>query len=185
VNAVAHPQPYTIADLYALPDDGMRHELYDGALLVSPPPRVHHHLAVSRLHGILSRALPETLEMLDNVGVRLGPARLLVPDLVIGPREALTQDELYLPASAVLLVVEVESPSSVAIDRTVKPALYAEAGIPWYLRIALDGEHGPKVHLYRLHGAVYADHAVATAGQMLTLDEPVAVAFDPAELTAR
>ena len=39
---VAHADPWTTEALYALPEDGMRHELLDGTLLVSPPPSVPH-----------------------------------------------------------------------------------------------------------------------------------------------
>jgi Uma2 family endonuclease len=40
-------------------------------------------------------------------------------------------------------VVEVVSPSTTAIDRAVKPAMYADAGIPVYWRVELQGT--PKV----------------------------------------
>jgi hypothetical protein len=33
-----HPEPFTVEDLYALPEDGMRHELGDGALIINPRP---------------------------------------------------------------------------------------------------------------------------------------------------
>jgi Uma2 family endonuclease len=182
---VPHPEPYTIEELYALPDDGMRHELYDGALHVSPPPRFEHQYILARLRRLLDRAMPPELEALENVGVRLGTARLLVPDLVVVPRAVPAPGITYLPASAVLLAVEVESPSSVAVDRTVKPAMYAEAGIPTYMRIVPEGEHGTEIHVSRLQEWVYVPHAYAPAGVVLKLDAPFPVAFDPAQLTAR
>jgi Uma2 family endonuclease len=42
-------------------------------------------------------------------------------------------------------VVEIVSPSSVTMDRVTKPAVYAEAGIPVYLRVELEGRGGPEV----------------------------------------
>ncbi len=36
VSVPRHPGPWTIDDLYAIPDDGYRYEIADGSLLVSP-----------------------------------------------------------------------------------------------------------------------------------------------------
>lgn len=52
--SVAHPDPFTVDDVSALPEDGMRHELLDGTLLVSPPPSVRHQFAAHRLVQILA-----------------------------------------------------------------------------------------------------------------------------------
>lgn len=177
-----HPEPFTVEDLYALPDDGARHELVDGALVVSPPPTGRHQLVVSRLVGLLLRAKPDELEVLEGPGVRLTCARLLQPDLIVGPRAELTADVLYFPPHAVFLAVEVMSPSSMTNDRVTKPTLYAEAGIPTYVRVEPTGSGGPAVYAYRLEVDVYREHA--RAGQRLELDEPFPVSFDPAELIA-
>ena len=40
------PGRFTLADLDALPDDGMRYELVDGQLLVTPAPLPIHQRAV-------------------------------------------------------------------------------------------------------------------------------------------
>jgi hypothetical protein len=56
--AVAHPEPWTVEALYALPEDGMRHELLDGTLLVTPPPSVRHQLVAYRLRQLLADAAP-------------------------------------------------------------------------------------------------------------------------------
>jgi Uma2 family endonuclease len=57
------------------------------------------------------------------------------------------------PASDVLLVVEIEGPSTRRADRWEKPAEYSEAGIPSYWRIETD----PRVvcHTYRLINGAY------------------------------
>src|SRR5674536_389815 len=80
---VAHADPWTTEALYALPEDGMRHELLDGTLLVSPPPSVPHQLAARRLVAArrllaaLGAAAPPDIEVLEAVGVAV-PAGLLV-----------------------------------------------------------------------------------------------------------
>src|SRR5659263_96680 len=53
---VARADPWTTEALYALPEDGMRHEVLDGTLLVSPPPTVPHQLAARRPVAALGAA---------------------------------------------------------------------------------------------------------------------------------
>jgi hypothetical protein len=51
---------YTIADLEAMPDDeGLRYELDDGCLVVSPPPLTAHNIAATELAFLLQPALRE------------------------------------------------------------------------------------------------------------------------------
>lgn len=175
---------YTVEDFLALADDGMRRELYDGSLHVSPQPTPAHAGVVGRLREVLHRAMPRDLWTLENVAVKVGPARLLVPDLVVVRRDiALDASEDFLLASVVLMVAEVESPSSLAMDRTVKPALYAEAGIPAYLRIVRAGLHGVEVYAYRLgRRHTYRSAVRATGGNVVVLAPPVPASFDPADL---
>jgi len=45
---------WTVDDLDGLPDDGLRYELVDGVLLVSPAPRVLHQLAQAELLIVLA-----------------------------------------------------------------------------------------------------------------------------------
>jgi hypothetical protein len=35
-------EPFTVDDLFALPDNGNRHEIFDGSLVMSPPPATGH-----------------------------------------------------------------------------------------------------------------------------------------------
>ena len=102
---VAHADPWTTEALYALPEDGMRHELLDGTLLVSPPPSVPHQLAA-----------PPDIEVLEAVGVAVS-AGLLVPDVVVAPAAAVHGAQRNLAATDVLAVVEIVSPSSRTQDR--------------------------------------------------------------------
>lgn len=41
--------PMTIEDLYALPDDGQRHELLAGVLISEPPPGMRHGRVIARI----------------------------------------------------------------------------------------------------------------------------------------
>src|SRR6266545_4541829 len=55
VSVPRHPGPWTIDDLYAIPDDGYRYEIADGSLLVSPPPPIPHLDVNDRLLNVLTR----------------------------------------------------------------------------------------------------------------------------------
>lgn len=179
--AVAHPEPFTVDELFALPEDGMRHELYDGALLVTPPPGMRHGRVVGRLRTAFAAQLPPDLVALENIGVLLTPSRLLVPDLVVLADALTDSDAPHCLARDVRLVVEVQSPSTAAVDRTLKLTLYAEAGISLYLRVVPAGREPGRLHLHRLVAGSYATESVA-AGGTLTLPEPFGVALEAAEL---
>src|SRR6478672_728530 len=117
--ATVHPEPWTTDALYALPEDGMRHELLDGTLLVTPPPSVPHQLAARRLVAALAAAAPADIEVLEAVGVAL-PVGLLVPDVVVAKAAAVHTATRELAAGDVLAVVEIVSPSSRTNDRRWK-----------------------------------------------------------------
>jgi Putative restriction endonuclease len=69
-------------------------------------------------------------EVLEAVNVVLPGGKLLVPDVVVAAAGAVSETTTRIPCEAVLAVVEVVFPSTTAIDRAVKPVMYAEAGIP-------------------------------------------------------
>ncbi len=60
VTTLPRSRPLTRADLDAMPDDGHRYELIDGALIVTPAPSVGHQFSVGRLHLLLAAACPRT-----------------------------------------------------------------------------------------------------------------------------
>jgi hypothetical protein len=64
------------------------------------------------------------------VNVALPGGRLLVADVVVVAAGVVGETTTRIPCDAVLAVVEVVSPSTVSIDRAVKPVMYAEAAIP-------------------------------------------------------
>jgi hypothetical protein len=44
MTAVRHTGPLTPADRDAMPENGLRHELLDGAIVMTPSPGFHHSL---------------------------------------------------------------------------------------------------------------------------------------------
>jgi Uma2 family endonuclease len=177
----AHPAPWTAEDLYALPEDGMRHELLDGTLLVSPPPSVPHQLAARRLVAALAQAAGPQLEALEAVGVAV-PAGLLVPDVVVARAAAVHTAGRELHARDVVAVAEIVSPSSRTSDRRWKPEAYAEAGIATYLRVELDLVDGPAVLVFTLAADGYRPAGSAVGGTPTELRVPFPVHLTAADL---
>ena len=175
------PEGWTIADVDALPErDGVRYELVDGVPTVMTPARGRHQTATRRLANALEAAAPSTLAVFEGVGVVLAPDQRPIPDVVVLRDTSLDSDLFNFPAELVVLAAETVSPSTRSDDRFRKPALYAQAGIPCYLRVELDPPH---VVAYRLGpDGVYEKAGRAEPGEVLELTEPFPVTLDPAAL---
>ena len=131
----------TVAEYAALPEDldGVKHELVEGNLVMSPRPLgVHQHCIHELLHQLHDQ-VPDRLVGLAEVDVDLGivpatrPGFVRVPDIVVVPRAAMEhqrqQGDMF-HASEVTLAVEVISPGSRRLDTIVKRDECADAGIP-------------------------------------------------------
>lgn len=177
-----HPGPWTVADLYALPDDGLRYELVEGTLLVSPPPAPVHQLAARRLATLLAGVLPPSWEVVEAVGVSVPGDTFLIPDVVVADAELFQQPTGGFPPDRVTLVAEIVSPSSRRADRQWKPELYAEAGIPAYWRVELQGPDSPVIVAYALERGRYMQVGHASRQETLRLAEPFVVEIAPASL---
>lgn len=172
-----HQGPWTEADYLALPEDNRRIELLDGGLLMSPSASGPHQLLSSRLWLALERARPDGTAVFEAVNVRLATGRILIPDLAVVRHSRI--DFTVLDAADIVMVVEIVSPGSVAVDRAIKPRLYADADIPYYARIELAG---PTAVLGRLVGERYE---LTGADQALRMREPFPLEVDlPALMTA-
>ncbi|MGL5816583.1 MAG: Uma2 family endonuclease, partial [Phycicoccus sp.] len=131
MSAFVHDQRrWTREERDALPDDGSRHELVDGALVVTPSPRVRHQWVLGEIVAVLRAACPAELKVLSApLDVVLAIDTVVQPDALVAPRGALIGRELE---EAPLLAVEVLSPSTQMIDRTLKLSRYERAGTPAY-----------------------------------------------------
>jgi Uma2 family endonuclease len=177
-----HGRPWTWTDLQGIPEDtGHRYEIIDGSLHVSARPTPRHQRASMRLSRSLEEAAGDGWEVFSEVDVDLG-ASVLVPDLLVVPMSAVDDRQPKLDGKDVLLAVEIVSPSSRRMDRLVKPSILAEAGVPAYWRVELDGPDTPMLVAYGLDGDVYGEVAVVRAGQSAVLHAPFPVEVRPAEL---
>ncbi len=82
-----------------------------------------------------------------------------------------------------VLAVEIVSDGSRSIDRVLKPALYAEADIPFYWRI--ETENGIVVHTHKIDPMkqVYVEQARLTDG--ILVPEPWEMNIPLARITPR
>ena len=166
------------------PPEGVRIELIDGELAVSPTGSVWHSAAIDKLmdqlfdlkrrhgwifHTYLTVHIPATRER-------------LIPDLMVAAKDAPPFGESELLASGALLVAEVVSPWSRRRDREQKPRAYAQGGVPLYLLI--DGlDNPPAVTLFSEPVADgYGKRQAAAVGKPLRLPEPFGIALDTARL---
>lgn len=139
---------WTTDDLDALPHDGVRRELIDGVLHVAPPLTSVHQVITGRLAVTLERTCPDRLFVTQANDVRLSPHQKFIPDVLVTTFEAARRRAGSFTADEVVLAVEIVSPGSQSIDRVLKPALYAKAGIPHLWLIETDG--GISVQTYTL-----------------------------------
>ncbi|OLT13583.1 hypothetical protein BJF78_21960 [Pseudonocardia sp. CNS-139] len=114
-------------------------------------------------------------EAFPGGNVRLWKDHIRISDVVV---TGCGFDDLCASAAEVLLVAEVTSPGNFRQDRIVKHADYAEAGIPFYLRVDLhDGVDAVQASAFELVGGTYREYATAPDGR-LRLERPWPPAAD-------
>jgi Uma2 family endonuclease len=171
--ALSEVPPYdgwTADDLDAMPEDGVRRELLDGVLHVSPSPSSVHQILAGRLLVALEQTCPDHLIVTQANDVQLSPRRVLIPDVLVTTFEAAQRPRGKFYAHEVVLAVEIVSPTSQAMDRVMKPALYAKAGIAHYWLVEIEG--GLTVQTYRLNTEDEVYEPSGTFTDVIDLDQP-------------
>jgi Uma2 family endonuclease len=169
---------WTIDDLYQLPDDGMRYELVDGSLLVSPSPTPRHGEVVFDLRELLQRQAPPGIVASNDVGVIMGSVHsYFVPDLFVIPRSGFRAHPKYLLPGDVRLAVEVLSEHNLGRDLVLKRHYYASVGIPRYWIV--DPFEGTLTVL-ALDGDAYKKETTVEAGSTWSTEHPFPLKLDPA-----
>ena len=177
VTTLPRTGPLTRDELDALPDDGRRHELIDGVLVVTPAPVPRHQVVVGELHLLLRSACPGDLQVfLAPVDVVLGAADVLQPDLLVTERRHVTRRDI---SGVPLLAVEVLSPSTRRLDLGLKRERYEAAGCPAYWVVDPDE---PRLLAWELREGRYEQAADVGPEQEWAAASPYAVRVRPAEL---
>jgi Uma2 family endonuclease len=175
----------TLEEWEALPvDEGLRLEVAEGVLMMSPRPVSWHQKAAMRIGYRLDEQLPAHLTALTEVEVLVArdPLTVRVPDAVVTRTDLYETNPPRYAAADVLLAVEVLSDGTRRIDRVLKPSEYAEAGIPRYWIVDLGEPASLLAYVlvdghYELSGEYTGTAELDVAGH--------AVATDLAALTRR
>jgi Uma2 family endonuclease len=174
---------FTADDLDRIPDLPPHAELIDGNLVLVSPQKAFHSLMLDLLtHSLrLSAPRPEFLVRRD-MSVVLGRKQRPEPDVVVVRADAeASLSATWYPADAVVLAIEVVSPDSEFRDRSRKPQLYAEAGIPFFWRVeAVEGK--PVVHAYQRDPETAAYVALGIFHDRVLLAVPFPIDIDLTEI---
>lgn len=140
---------WTEDELEMVPD-GVRYEIENGILHVSPRPALWHQSFELQVAMALAAQCPEDWRPVPEAEIRIYEDDKIMearsPDLMVVPTELTTReaDRNWVAPSEIALALEIVSKSSRIRDRITKSALYADWGIPLYLRV----ESKPAVALY-------------------------------------
>lgn len=167
---------WTVHDLDALPDDGLRYELLDGILLVSPAPTRRHQRAVFELGALMRAACPPEMEaIVAPLDWRPDIRTSLQPDVLV-----LKNRDLSAPVDeSMILAVEVLSPSTRRKDAVYKRSKYEDARVQscWIV----DPEV-PSILALELVSGRYVTAGAGTGDEPVHLDKPFPVTVVPAQL---
>jgi Uma2 family endonuclease len=165
--------------------EGLRAELIEGELVVTPLPDGHHEHCVSQVVGQMHRRSPTDMQFSGNKGLKLGradgcPQDHAVPDGTFAPKalRLFRGADPWMPCTGVAMLLEVTSPRPLA-DQEIRRRCYARGGIPLYLLVDRANSwvtlfSDPDTGNYReLHGVAF--------GRPLALPAPFAFELDTSD----
>jgi len=165
---------YTHADLLVMPDDGMRREIIDGELYVTPSPVDYHQMILFNLTMAFGKFLethPLGKLRFAPLDVILSEHDVLEPDLllVLNEHQAVLQDWVR---GAPDLVIEILTPTTEARDRGIKLKAYARYGVGEYWIVDPAAQ---VIEVYRLTAEGF--HLAATCAKDKTVETPLLPGF--------
>ena len=176
-------QALTYADLAAIPYDGIRRELLDGELIVSPSPVTRHQRLVLRIVTAFS----------DHIEANGGGEVFIAPlDVVLSERDVVEPDVVFVRTANAAIVTEpniqgvpdlvIEVLSNPRIDRVRKRDIYARFGVPEYWIVDPDAD---RVEVYRWSAGGYAKPEISEPGEFLDYSGLPGLRLDLTRLFAR
>jgi Uma2 family endonuclease len=174
---------WTVDDLADLPDDGLRYELFDGVLVVSPSPFKPHQRAVRGLYALLRDACPPELEVFfAPLDFQPNRVRSFQPDVLVVRRDDGSDTKVF---QAPVLAVEVLSKTGRSIDLIFKRAMYASSGVAHYWVFdPTPGADKAEFTAMELVDGVYRDVAHAVGEETVRVERPYPVEVCPATIAA-
>jgi len=147
---------WTYSEYARLPDDGNRYEVIDGEVCMTPAPGPRHQEVAANLFVLLRAYVQKHRigKLLWDIDLLFVSGQYLRPDMVFVPTSSLAGITDRGVESPPGLVVEVLSPHSGRIDRTLKPPRYRDFGIPEYWVVDPGAE---AVEVYRLQTSTKPD----------------------------
>lgn len=121
----------TYKDYLKLPDDGLRYEILDGKVVVSPSAGSDHQGAQAHLIGALLKLERRRLgRVFGDLDCELAPHDVVRPDVLV----VLTPNKARITKTRVIgtpdLAIEIFSPGGASRDRNSKRRRYEAAGTP-------------------------------------------------------
>jgi Uma2 family endonuclease len=167
--------------LEELLQDGRRHELIDGTLVVTPVPGRRHQKIVGSLWGLLEATCPDEFDVVAApFAIRLSDQLELQPDVLVGRDEDFTEDDLPEPP---VLAVEAMSPNTAIHDLNTKKAVYERLGTASYW--VIDPEE-PALTVFELdEDGHYQQVGKAAGDEVFEAERPFPVRIVPRELLGR
>lgn len=157
--------------------EGIRVELIEGEIVVSPPPFGDHEHDVGDVLEQIVRSAARDFSVSGTKGVQT-PRGLYIPDVTVVDRGGFRGQESWMPAEQTIMVVEATS-GRPDTDREVKRLGYAAAGVPLYLLI--DRSRKEVVLFSEPRDGDYLAHVQVPFGSPLELPAPLSFPLDTTE----
>ena len=153
---------FTYEDYLHLPDDGKRYQIIEGEVYMVPAPSPFHQHTSARLYLTLSKFITE-----NNLGqvfyspcdVILSEENVVQPDIffISKERESIITEKNIQGAPD--LIVEVLSPYTAKIDKSLKRGLYEKFKVKEYWLVDPDSK---EVEILTLKGGSYHSQGIFT-----------------------
>ncbi|KUL30189.1 Uma2 family endonuclease [Actinoplanes awajinensis] len=174
---------WTVEDVERFPEDNRRRELVDGSLILRPGQTPTHSIITTHLFAILDQGCPAAFEVIPGIQIRFSETTALVPDLVVVHAGRNPGSVTYFNPEDVVLAVEVLEERSQNLDRFLKPAVYAAAGISCFWRVETGG--GIVVQEHHLADPATGYRAAGNHTDRLTVEKPWSIDVPVSTLAPR